>query len=251
MQKCLLRNAMRKNENSKLRMQNAMWKKENSKCEMPWKKKFQVRRAQTKRYFQGRLNIASKPKIWVITDETFHLDLQDLHVLYNSYQWFPKPVSFFISTRFFELKWRRDLQGWQQVDNQLQSCLYSEIVKNQISDWKKQMPCEQKEILISSKCQNVKFQIGRSKCQVRVGGEGTLDRHHPIRHRFLFPSSIIPKTRFFFCWIKMEYNVNFFYHQSRLANEMSRDEAFSHYVKCIFWKHEKTDLTIFFCKKLY
>ena len=27
MQKCLLRNAMRKNENSKLRMQNAMWKK--------------------------------------------------------------------------------------------------------------------------------------------------------------------------------------------------------------------------------
>ena len=132
MQKCLLRNAMRKNENSKLRMQNAMWKKENSKCEMPWKKKFQVRRAQTKRYFQGRLNIASKPKIWVITDETFHLDLQDLHVLYNSYQWFPKPVSFFISTRFFELKWRRDLQGWQQVVNQLQSCLYSEIVKNHL-----------------------------------------------------------------------------------------------------------------------
>ena len=33
---------------------------------------------------------------------------------------------------------------------------------------------------------NVKFQIGRSKCQVRVGGEGTLDRHHPIRHWFLF-----------------------------------------------------------------
>ena len=110
------------------------------------------------------------------------------------------------------------------------------------------MPCGQKEILISSKCQNVKFQIGRSKCQVRVGGEGMLDCHYPIRHWFLFPSSIIPKTCFFFCWTKMEYNANFFYHQSRLANEMSRDEAFSHYVKCIFWKHEKTDLTIFFAK---
>ena len=60
--------------------------KEKREYEMSWKKKFQVRRAQTKRYFQGRLNIASKPKIWIITDETFHLDLQDLHVLYNSYQ---------------------------------------------------------------------------------------------------------------------------------------------------------------------
>ena len=60
--------------------------KEKREYEMSWKKKFQVRRAQTKRYFQGGLNIASKPKIWVITDETFHLDLQDLHVLYNSYQ---------------------------------------------------------------------------------------------------------------------------------------------------------------------
>ena len=60
--------------------------REKREYEMPWKKKFQVRRAQTKRYFQGRLNIASKPKIWVITDETFHLGLQDLHVLYNSYQ---------------------------------------------------------------------------------------------------------------------------------------------------------------------
>ena len=59
------------------------------------------------------------------------------------------------------------------------------------------MPCGQKEILISSKCQNVKFQIGRSKCQVRVGGEGMLDCHYPIRHWFLFPSSIIPKTCFF------------------------------------------------------
>ena len=37
-------------------------------CKMPWKKKFQVGRAQ--------------------------LDLQDLHVSHNSYQWFPKPVSF-------------------------------------------------------------------------------------------------------------------------------------------------------------
>ena len=49
--------------------------KEKREYEMSWKKKFQVRRAQTKRYFQGRLNIASKPKIWIITDETFHLDL--------------------------------------------------------------------------------------------------------------------------------------------------------------------------------
>ena len=70
----------------------------------------------------------------------------------------------------------------------------------------------------------------------------------PLDIGFFFPSSIIPKTCFFFCWTKMEYIANFVYHQSRLANEMSRDEAFSHYVKCIFWKHEKTNLTIFFAK---
>ena len=123
---CKMPCGKKKIRNWECKMPRENWKGKRE-YEMPWKKKFQVRRAQTKRYFQGRLNIASKPKIWVITDETFHLDLQDLHVLYNSYQWFPKPVSFFISTRFFELKWRRDLQGWQQVVNQLQSCLYSEI----------------------------------------------------------------------------------------------------------------------------
>ena len=96
-------------------------------------------------------------------------------------------VKFQIAKILFCKKLHRDFQGRLNTGFMpTEKFVFGKLNECKISDWKKQMPCGQKEILISSKCQNVKFQIGRSKCQVRVGGEGTLDCHHPIRHWFLF-----------------------------------------------------------------
>ena len=94
-------------------------------------------------------------------------------------------VKFQIAKILFCKKLHRDFQGRLNIGFMpTEKFVFGKLNECKISDWKKQMPCGQKEILISSKCQNVKFQIGRSKCQVRVGGEVTLD--HPIRHWFLF-----------------------------------------------------------------
>ena len=142
-------------------------------------------------------------------------------------------VKFQIAKILFCKNLHRDFQGRLNTGFMpTEKFVFGKLNECKISDWKKQMPCEQKEILISSKCQNVKFQIGRSKCQVRVGGEGTLDRHHPIRHWFLFSIFNHSQNRFLFnsCpsfFVKPKWNTMLiFYHLSKLANplpEMSRD----------------------------